>query len=70
MIKIIQKQGLAFVCFIARESAIKAVETLHERFFINEKRLKVLWAKSQLEMPTAQHKKHQFAPKNPEAKQI
>ena len=54
-VKIIQKQGLAFVCFFAREAAIKAVELLHERFFVGEKRLKVLWAKSQLEQSSHHH---------------
>jgi hypothetical protein len=37
------------VCFHARESAEKAIECLFDRCFINNKRLKVLWAKAQLE---------------------
>ncbi len=45
----IHRQGCAFVCFHARESAERAIEGLFDRFFINNKRLKVLWAKAQLE---------------------
>lgn len=45
-VKVISKQGLAFVCFHAREAATLAIETMHDRFFIGEKKLKVLWAKS------------------------
>lgn len=55
-LKVVQKQGCAFVCYHARESAAKAMECLYDRFFLNgdnSKKIKVLWAKSQLEMPTA-----------------
>ena len=45
-IKMIHRQGCAFVCFHARESAERAIEALFNRFFINNKRLKVLWAKA------------------------
>ena len=49
-VKLISKSNCAFVCFFARESATKAIECLYERFFISEKKMKLLWAKSQLEM--------------------
>jgi hypothetical protein len=39
------------VCFHARDSAEKAIEVLFDRFFISNKRLKILWAKAQLENP-------------------
>lgn len=45
-IKMIHRQGCAFVCFHARESAERAIEAFFDRFFINNKRLKVLWAKA------------------------
>jgi pre-mRNA-splicing factor RBM22/SLT11 len=48
-VKIIAKSNCAFVCFYAREAAEKAMECLFDRFFINEKKAKLLWAKSQLE---------------------
>jgi pre-mRNA-splicing factor RBM22/SLT11 len=48
-IKMIHRQGCAFACFYARESAERAIEALYDRFFISNKRLKVLWAKAQLE---------------------
>jgi len=34
---------------MAREATEKAISTLHDRFFINEKKLKVLWAKTNLQ---------------------
>jgi hypothetical protein len=62
-IKMVQKQNCAFVCFFARESAVGAIEALYDRYFLNNdesKKLKVLWAKSQLELPSAprHHKKY------------
>jgi RNA recognition motif-containing protein len=45
-IKMIHRQGCAFVCFFAREAAEKAIESLFDRFYVNNKRLKVLWAKA------------------------
>lgn len=48
-VKFITKQGCAFVCYFARESAVKAIETLYDRFFLggdDSKKLKILWAKS------------------------
>lgn len=57
-VKIIHKQGCAFVCFHARNSAEKAVEAIFDKFFINNKRLKVLWAKAQLDTDTIKPRKH------------
>ena len=51
-VKLIHRQGCAFVCYHARDAAEKAVESLFDRLFINNKRLKLLWAKAQLDMPT------------------
>lgn len=45
-VKMILKQGCAFVSFHARESAEQAVEAIFDRFFVNNKKLKVLWAKA------------------------
>lgn len=47
--KMIHRQGCAFVCFHSREAAEQAIEALFDRFFVNSKRLKILWAKAQLE---------------------
>ena len=44
--KMIHKQGCAFVCYFSRDAAEKALECLFDRFFINNKRLKLLWAKA------------------------
>ena len=51
-IKMVSKQSCAFVCYHAREAAEKAVEAVFDRFFIKDSKLKVLWAKSQLEPPS------------------
>ena len=48
-VKIVNRQGYAFVSFHARDAAEQAMKCLHNRYFINNKRLKVLWAKAQLE---------------------
>lgn len=45
-IKLIHRQGCAFVSFHMRSSAERAIEAIFDRFFINNKRLKVLWAKA------------------------
>jgi pre-mRNA-splicing factor RBM22/SLT11 len=58
-IKVIYKSGVAFVCFHARNAAEGAMTSLFDRLFISNKRLKLLWAKSQLEAPSQNpaHKK-------------
>jgi len=45
-IKLVHRQGCAFVCYHARDSSEKAIEVLFDRFFVNNKRLKILWAKA------------------------
>lgn len=45
-LKLIMRQGCAFACFHAREAAERAIESLFDKCFIGDKRLKVLWAKS------------------------
>lgn len=55
-VKLVHKQQCAFVCYFSRDSAIAAIEALYERFFLNNdesRKLKLLWAKSQLELPSA-----------------
>ena len=47
-IKVISKSHCAFVGFNSRESAEKAMVAMYDRFFIGEKKLKLLWAKAQL----------------------
>ena len=45
-IKLVHKSNCAFVHFTARDAAENAIKTLHDRFFIGDKKLKVLWAKA------------------------
>ena len=61
-IKMVSKQNCAFACFFARESAAQAMEFLYDRFFLSgdeTKKIKLLWAKSQLEAPQHKTKHHQ-----------
>jgi len=56
-VKIIHKSEVAFVCFHSRQAAEGTMESLYDRLFIHNKRLKLLWAKSQLEMNVGNKKK-------------
>jgi pre-mRNA-splicing factor RBM22/SLT11 len=55
-VKVIPKSNCAFVCFHVREAAVKALETMYDRCYINEKKVKLLWAKSQLDSAPSQKK--------------
>jgi len=59
-VKMIGKQSCAFACFHARDAATQAMECLYDRFFLNgdeTKKVRLLWAKSQLELPHHHHHK-------------
>lgn len=58
-VKYLKKQNTAFVLFFDRQCAEKAISALHDRFFIKGKRLKVMWAKSQLQEESQKKKKKQ-----------
>ncbi|CDW90257.1 pre-mrna-splicing factor rbm22 [Stylonychia lemnae] len=69
-IKMIHRQGCAFVSFHMRNSAERAIEAIFDRFFINNKRLKVLWAKAQLEAGGDKSKhQHKGGKQNPHHKE-
>lgn len=55
-IRIRLKSSCAFICFEERSSAEIAVDHLYDKLYIKEKRLKLLWAKDQLD-PT-KHKQN------------
>jgi len=48
-VKAVYKYGCAFVTFAARQGAELAMQGLHERFFLKNTPLKVLWGKKQSE---------------------
>uniref|UniRef100_A0A7S3IRN5 RRM domain-containing protein n=1 Tax=Strombidium inclinatum TaxID=197538 RepID=A0A7S3IRN5_9SPIT len=56
-IKMITSKKCAFVCFFDRREAEKAFEILYERLYLGEKKLKLLWAKSQLDLSKKKKKK-------------
>ena len=43
--KILYKQSCGFVTFATREHAELAIQALHDKFFLKNHRLKLLWAK-------------------------
>lgn len=43
--RLLHRQHCGFVCFFSREAAEKAINTLHEKFFLCEKKIKLDWAK-------------------------
>lgn len=45
-IKVVAKHSCAFICFNSRESAEKAMAAMYDRFFVDETKLKLLWAKA------------------------
>lgn len=49
--RLIASKSCAFVCFKTRKSSEKAFEGLYERLYLKDstKKLKLLWAKSQLD---------------------
>ena len=55
--KLLHRQNCGFVCFFSREAAQKAISTLHEKFFLCEKKIKLDWAKCQLQEQKAYRKK-------------
>ena len=56
-LRLIARQKCGFVCFYSRDAAEKAINTLHDKLFIAEKKIKLLWAKSQLLEQKAYRKK-------------
>ena len=48
-IKVVSKSHCAFVAFNSRESAEKAMNAMYDRFYLGERKLKLLWAKAQLQ---------------------
>jgi len=55
-VKLVHRQFCAFVCMDARDHAEQAVKSLHDRFFLKNQRLKILWAKHQLDQPMIKKK--------------
>lgn len=49
-IRVRHKSKCAFICFDERSSAELAIDHLFNKLFIKEKRLKLLWAKDQLDL--------------------
>lgn len=56
-LKLIPKQGCAFACYHLRQAAEKAIECLFDdKCYIQGKKLKVLWARAQLEVTGKEEK--------------
>jgi hypothetical protein len=55
--KLLARQNCGFVCFFSREGAEKAMATLHDKLFIANKKIKLLWAKNQLQEQKTYKKK-------------
>ena len=47
--RLLHRQNCGFVCFFSREAAEQAITTLHENFYLCEKKIKLDWAKCQLQ---------------------
>ena len=62
--RLLHRQNCGFVCFFSREAAEKAITTLHEKFFLCEKKIKLDWAKAQLQEQKAYRKKPPQGGKN------
>ena len=58
-LRLIPRQKCGFVCFFSRDVAEKAISTLHDKFYLAEKKIKLLWAKTQLLEQKAYKKKGQ-----------
>jgi len=43
--RLLHRQNCGFVCFYSRDAAEKAITTLHEKFFLCDKKIKLDWAK-------------------------
>lgn len=43
--RLLHRQSCGFVCFFSREAAETAIKTLHEKFFLCDKKIKLDWAK-------------------------
>ena len=48
-VKMLYKQSCAFISFTSRQGAEIAMQALHDRFYINDTRLKLLWARYAIE---------------------
>ena len=44
--RLVPRQNCGFVCFHSREACEKAMNTLHEKLFLIDKKIKLLWAKN------------------------
>jgi len=55
--RLIPRQKCGFVCFYSRDAAEKAIATLHDKLYLCEKKIKLLWAKTQLLEQKAYRKK-------------
>jgi len=44
--RLLHRQNCGFVCFFSREGAVKAINTLHDKLFLCEKKIKLDWAKA------------------------
>ena len=47
--RLLHRQNCGFVCFFSREAAEKAIATLFDKLFLSEKKIKLDWAKCQLQ---------------------
>ena len=56
-IRIMKQKQCAFVCFMARPDAEFALKTLFNRLYIHSKKIKILWAKAQLDIDGVKKKR-------------
>mmetsp|Transcript_6275 Transcript_6275/g.5388 ORF Transcript_6275/g.5388 Transcript_6275/m.5388 type:complete len:197 (+) Transcript_6275:481-1071(+) len=64
-IRLREKSKCAFICFDERSAAEKAIDHLFSKLFIKDRRLKLLWAKDQLD-PNKNKKRTRDEFKNPD----
>lgn len=55
--RLLPRQNCGFVCYFSREAAETAMKTLHEKLFLSSRKIKLDWAKCQLQEQKAYKKK-------------
>jgi RNA recognition motif-containing protein len=55
-VKLESKNKRGFVCFQSREAAEQAMNALHSSLTLNNEKIKLLWAKGQLQVPDKHRK--------------
>lgn len=61
-VKVVSKQNCAFVCFADRSKAEEAFKQTYDQHFMDDKKTKILWAKSQLVSQENENKKKKNQP--------